>query len=218
MGAKLVVDNTFATPLLYRPLLDGAWVTLHSVTKYIGGHNDVIGGALALDDSMDLVDLWEFRRRLGSIMGPFEAFLALRGVSTLKVRFEAQCAIALAVAEFLEDSPKVEEVYYPGLKSSPYHKTAQKLFSEKLYGGLLSFKVRGGKKEALEVLKKVKVIKPSPSLGGTESLLNYPVTSASKTLSPAVRRELGIGDNLLRLAMGLEDIEDLKEDLSQALA
>ena len=217
-GTRLVVDNTFATPLLYKPLLDGAWLTLHSVTKYIGGHNDLIGGVMALNDSMDLIELWEFRRRLGSIMGPFEAFLALRGVSTLKVRFETQSNNALAVAEFLQDHPKIEEVYYPGLKSSPYHKTARALFSEKLYGGLLSFKVKGGKKEALEVLRKVQVIKPSPSLGGTESLLNYPVTSASKTLSPAVRKELGIGDNLLRLALGLEDLEDLEDDLSQALS
>ncbi|MDA4133897.1 MAG: PLP-dependent transferase, partial [Thaumarchaeota archaeon] len=167
VGTKLVVDNTFATPLLYRPLTDGAWLSLHSVTKYIGGHNDVIGGAIVLNDPIDLVDLWEFRRRLGSIMGPFEAFLSLRGVSTLKVRFETQCANALAIAEFLEDSPKVQEVFYPGLKSSPYHKTATSLFSERLYGGLLSFKVKGGKKEALEVLKRVQIIKPSPSLGGT---------------------------------------------------
>jgi len=218
VGAKLVVDNTFATPLLYKPLLDGAWVTVHSVTKYIGGHNDLIGGVLALNDPMDLIELWEFRRRLGSIMGPFEAFLALRGISTLKVRFETQSNNALAVAEFLQGHPKVEEVYYPGLKTSPYHKTARDLFSENLYGGLLSFRVKGGKKEALEVLRKVQVIKPSPSLGGTESLLNYPITSASKTLSPSVRKELGIGDNLLRLALGLEDLEDLKEDLSQALS
>ncbi|MDA4133973.1 MAG: cystathionine gamma-synthase family protein [Thaumarchaeota archaeon] len=218
VGARLVVDNTFATPILYRPLLDGAWMTLHSVTKYIGGHNDLLGGAIALNDSMDLVELWEFRRRLGSIMGAFEAFLALRGVSTLKVRFEAQSRNALAIAEFLEDHPKVEEVFYPGLKTSPSHKTARALFSENLYGGLLSFKIKGGRSEALEVLRKVQVIKPSPSLGGTESLLNYPITSASKTLSPAVRKELGIGDNLLRLALGLEDLEDLKEDLSQALS
>jgi cystathionine gamma-synthase len=217
-GTRLVVDNTFATPLLYKPLLDGAWLTLHSVTKYIGGHNDLIGGVLALNDPMDLIELWEFRRRLGSIMGPFEAFLALRGVSTLKVRFETQSKNALAVAEFLQDHPKIEEVYYPGLKTSPYHKTARALFSERLYGGLLSFKVKGGKKEALEVLRKVQVVKPSPSLGGTESLLNYPVTSASKTLSPVVRKELGIGDNLLRLALGLEDLEDLEDDLSQALS
>jgi cystathionine gamma-synthase len=218
VGARLVVDNTFATPMLYRPLLDGAWLTLHSVTKYIGGHNDLLGGAVALDDSMDLVELWEFRRRLGSIMGAFEAFLALRGVSTLKVRFEAQSRNALAIAEFLEDHPKVEEVYYPGLKTSPYHRTARALFSEDLYGGLLSFKIKGGRSEALEVLRKVQVVKPSPSLGGTESLLNYPIMSASKTLSPAVRKELGIGDSLLRLALGLEDLEDLKEDLSQALS
>ncbi|MDA4113492.1 MAG: cystathionine gamma-synthase family protein [Thaumarchaeota archaeon] len=217
-GTRLVVDNTFATPLLYKPLLDGAWLTLHSVTKYIGGHNDLIGGVLALNDPMDLIELWEFRRRLGSIMGPFEAFLALRGVSTLKVRFETQSKNALALAEFLQDHPKIEGVYYPGLKTSPYHKTARALFSVRLYGGLLSFKVKGGKKEALEVLRKVQVIKPSPSLGGTESLLNYPVTSASKTLSPVVRKELGIGDNLLRLALGLEDLEDLEDDLSQALS
>jgi cystathionine gamma-synthase len=217
VGVRLVVDNTFATPLLYRPLQDGAWITLHSVTKYLSGHNDIVGGALVLNDSMDLVDLWEFRRRLGSIMSPFEAFLALRGISTLKVRFEAQCKAALAIAEFLSDHQKVEQVYYPGLRDNPYHKNAEQLFDLKLYGGVLSFKVKGGKTEALEVLKKVKIIKPSPSLGGTESLLNYPITSAAKTLSPAVRKELGIGENLLRLAIGLEDVEDLTDDLVQAL-
>ncbi len=219
VGARLVVDNTFATPLLYRPLDAGAWLSLHSVTKFIAGHNDVVGGAVALNDRMDLVDLWEFRRRLGSIMGPFEAFLALRGVATLKARFEVQCRNALGLAKLLSDHPKVESVYYPGLKDSPYHKIARKLFLERgLYGGVLSFKVKGGKHKALEVLRKVQVVKPSPSLGGTESLLNYPITSASKTISPAVQRELGITENLLRLSLGLEDAEDLQEDLEQALA
>jgi cystathionine gamma-synthase len=218
VGAKLVVDNTFATPLLYHPLEQGAWLAVHSVTKYIGGHNDMVGGAIALNDPLDLVELWEFRRRLGSIMGPFEAFLALRGVSTLKVRFDVQCRNALTLAEFLRDHPKVEAVYYPGLKDSPYRKTADALFLEKgLYGGVLSFKVKGGKSKAIEVLRRIKLIKPSPSLGGTESLLNYPITSASKTISPAVRKELGITENLLRLALGLEDIEDLQGDLEQAL-
>lgn len=217
-GARLVVDNTFATPLLYNPIEDaGAWLALHSVTKYIGGHNDIVGGVIALNDPMDLVELWEFRRRLGSIMGPFEAFLALRGVSSLKVRFEEQSKSALVLADFLQDHPKVETVYYPGLKNSPYHKNARSLFKMNLYGGVLSFKVKGGKSAALSVLRDVKIIKPSPSLGGTESLLNYPLTSASKTISPAVRKELGIDESLLRLALGLEDIEDLKEDLSQAL-
>ena len=218
VGARLVVDNTFATPLLYRPLEKDAWLSVNSVTKYIGGHNDLVGGAIALDDPLDLTDLWEFRRRLGSIMGPFEAFLALRGVATLKVRFDVQCKNALALAQFLNDHPKVEEVYYPGLKDSPYRKTADKLFLEKgLYGGVLSFKAKGGKEKAIEVLRKIKLVKPSPSLGGTESLLNYPTTSASKTLAPAVRKELGISDNLLRLALGLEDVEDLQADLEQAL-
>jgi len=217
-GTRLVVDNTFATPLLYRPLLDGAWITLHSVTKYIGGHNDILGGALVLDDGSDLSELWNCRRQIGSIMGPFEAFLALRGASTLKIRFETQSENALAIAEFLQDHPRVKEVLYPGLKTSPYHTTAKTLFRENCYGGLLSFKVKGGKVEALKTLRSVKVIKPSPSLGGTESLLSYPLTSASKTLAPDVQKELGIGDDLLRLSLGLEDIEDLKEDLSQALA
>ena len=219
VGARLVVDNTFATPLLYRPLDHGAWLSVHSVTKYIGGHNDVVGGAIALNDHLDLVELWDFRRRLGSIMGPFEAFLALRGVATLKPRFDLQSKNALALARFLEDHPRVEAVYYPGLEDSPYHKTASKLFLEKgVYGGVLSFKVKGGKPKTIEVLKKIRLIKPSPSLGGTESLLNYPITSASKTISPAVRRELGITENLLRLALGLEDVEDLEADLEQALS
>ena len=217
-GTKLVVDNTFATPVLYRPLLDGAWLALHSVTKYIGGHNDVVGGAVVLNDRVDLNNLWDLRRMVGSIMGPFESYLALRGAGTLKVRFETQSESALALAEFLEDHPRVKEVSYPGLTTSPYHSTAGALFGCDLYGGLLSFKVRGGKEEALSVLRKVRVIKPSPSLGGTESLLSYPLTSASKTIAPDVRRELGIGDDLLRLALGLEDVEDLKEDLSQALS
>ena len=218
VGARLVVDNTFATPLLYRPLDRGAWLSVQSVTKYIGGHNDVVGGAVALNDRIDLVELWEFRRRLGSIMGPFEAFLALRGVATLKARFDVQCRNALDLAKLLEEHPKVEAVYYPGLKDNPYHKTANKLFLENgLYGGVLSFKVKGGKRKALDVLKRIRLVKPSPSLGGTESLLNYPITSASKTISPAVRRELGITENLLRLALGLEDTGDLEADLEQAL-
>jgi len=218
VGAKVVVDNTFATPLLYRPLERGAWLAVHSVTKYIGGHNDVVGGAVALNDQLDLAELWEVRRRLGSIMGPFEAFLALRGVATLKARFDVQCANALALAKFLEGHPGVEEVFYPGLKGSPYRRTADEIFLERgRYGGVLSFKVKGGKQEALEVLKRVKVIKPSPSLGGTETLLNYPITSAAKNISPAVRRDLGIGDNLLRMALGLEDVGDLEADLEQAL-
>jgi cystathionine gamma-synthase len=218
VGASLVVDNTFATPVIYNPLEEGAWLAVHSTTKYMGGHNDVVGGVLVLKDSVDLKNLWDFRRRLGSIMSPFDSFLILRGISTLEIRFQAQCGTALALAEYLGHHPKVESVYYPGLSDSPYHETAKRLFRDGLFGGVLSFKVKGGQQEALKVLKCVKVVKPSPSLGGVESLLTCPVTSAAKTMSPAIREELGIGDNLLRLAVGLEDVEDLKDDISQALA
>ena len=119
VGARLVVDNTFATPLLYRPLENGAWLSLHSVTKYIGGHNDIVGGAIAAERPLDLTELWEFRRRLGSIMGPFEAFLALRGVATLKVRFDLQCQNALLLAKFLHDHPKVEAGLLPRPQGQP---------------------------------------------------------------------------------------------------
>lgn len=218
VGARLVVDNTFATPLLYRPVEEGAWLAIESSTKYIAGHNDVVGGVAALDDQVDLTELWNTRRRLGTIAGPFDAFLALRGVSTLDVRFRAECESAQAIAEYLEDNPGVESVSYPGLEGSPYRRVADRQFKGQGHGGVVSFKVKGGKAAALEVLRKVRVVKPSPSLGGTESLLSAPVTSASKTMSPAVREELGITPNLLRLSVGLEDVEDLEADLSQSLA
>lgn len=218
VGARLVVDNTFATPILYRPLERGAWLSVQSVTKYIGGHNDVVGGTVAMDDPKDLALLWDYRRRLGSIMMPFESFLALRGVASMSARFRVQCGNALAIAKFLSDHPRVERVYYPGLKDDPYKKVADGIFRERgLYGGVLSFKVRGGRQKALAVLKKVALVKPSPSLGGTESLLNYPITSASRSISPAVKKELGITENLLRLSMGLEDVDDLRTDLERAL-
>ncbi|MDG6914554.1 MAG: cystathionine gamma-synthase family protein [Nitrososphaerota archaeon] len=219
VGARLVVDNTFATPLLYRPLEGGAWLSVQSATKYIGGHNDVVGGTVALDDPNDLAQLWDFRRRMGSIMMPFESFLALRGAASLSARFRVQCGNALEMAKLLKDHPRVERVYYPGLRDDPYRKVADGIFREKgLYGGVLSFKVKGGRAKALGVLKKVELVKPSPSLGGTESLLNYPITSASRSISPSVKEELGISENLLRLSLGLEDAGDLWADLERALA
>lgn len=216
-GARLLVDNTFTTPLLCNPIADGAWGSVHSVTKYLAGHNDVVGGALALDEGGDVTELWDSRRRLGTIMGPFEAYLSLRGASTLRVRFEAQCRSAQSLAEYLADHPRVSSVHYPGLPDSEYHALAARLFTGGLYGGVVSFKVKGGRERALSALKRVKVIKPSPSLGGVESLLTYPLLSGSKNMSPSIREELGIGEDLLRLAVGLEDVEDLKADIAQAL-
>jgi len=218
LGISLIVDNTFATPVVYNPLDDGAWITIHSLTKYIAGHNDVVGGAVIVGDVGSLELLWDWRRMLGSILSPFDAFLIIRGVATLEARFERQSRTALELAEFLEDHPKVEEVYYPGLSSSPYKSVADRLFKRRLYGGVLSFKVRGGQREALAVMRSVRIIKPSPSLGGVESLLTYPIWSAVKNMPEELQRELGITDNLLRLSTGLEDVEDLKEDLDAALS
>ena len=218
LNIPLIVDNTFTTPVIYNPLKDDAWIALHSLTKYIAGHNDVIGGAIIVKDSEDLGLLWDWRRMLGSILSPFDAFLTIRGVATLEARFEKQSKTALEVAEFLEGHPKIEEVYYPGLSSSPYKRVADALFKKRLYGGVLSFKVKGGRREAIAVLRKVEVIKSSPSLGGVESLLTYPIWSAVKNMPEELRRELGITDNLLRLSIGLEDVEDLKEDLDVALS
>lgn len=192
-------------------------MAVESLTKYIAGHNDVIGGCVA-GSRGTIGDLWEWRRKLGTIMSPFEAFLVLRGLKTLEVRFERLSRTALELAEFLEDHPAVEEVLYPGLSSSPYKSIADRIFERRLYGGVLSFKVKGGRSKALEVLRRVRIIKPAPSLGGTESLLTYPVISAAKTMPEEDRLKLGITDNLLRLSVGLEDPEDLKEDLSAALA
>ncbi|MCX8187752.1 MAG: cystathionine gamma-synthase family protein [Nitrososphaeria archaeon] len=218
LGIPLIVDNTFATPILYNPLEDGAWVALHSMTKYLSGHNDVVGGVIVVGDGDDLGELWEWRRKLGTIISPFDAFLIIRGISTLKPRFEAQSRNALAIAEFLSDHPKVRAVYYPGLPDSPYKSRADRIFKERLYGGVLSFEVRGDQKEALKLLSEVRIIKPSPSLGGTETLITYPIWSAAKSMPRELLGELGITEGLLRLSLGLEDVEDLKEDLDRALS
>jgi len=215
-GAKIVVDNTFATPLLYKPVKNGAWLVLYSLTKYLSGHNDVIGGSVA-GELETIKGLWDWRKNLGTIMNPFEAYLVLRGLETLEVRFTRQCESALAVAEFLKDHPRVEEVYYPGLKDSPYHSIANGMFESRLYGGVVSFKVKGGREAAFNFFKKVKVIKSTPSLGGVESLATYPILSASKNVPDALKEELGITENLIRLSIGLEDVEDLKEDIDSAL-
>ncbi|MEM2790890.1 MAG: cystathionine gamma-synthase family protein [Thermofilaceae archaeon] len=216
VGATLIVDNTFASPVVFKPIRAGAHMVVESLTKYIAGHNDVLGGCIAGPNG-SIRELWEWRRKLGTVMNPFEAFLVLRGLKTLEIRYERVSRTALELAEFLEDHPKVVEVLYPGLSSSPYKSIADRIFERRLYGGVLSFKVKGGRNEALQVLRRVRVIRPAPSLGGTESLLTYPVISAAKMMPEEDRVKLGIADNLLRLSVGLEDPEDLKEDLSSAL-
>ncbi len=214
-GVTLVVDNTFATPVLYKPLKDGAKIVLHSATKYLSGHNDLIAGTLSSDEET-IRQLWDWRRRLGTIMAPMEAYLLLRGLKTLELRVKRHCENAQAVAEFLQDHPKVKQVHYPGLPDDEHHKTATRILKGG-YGGVVSFRVKGGKTEVERLLNSLKTIKPAPSLGGPESLLTYPVISASSTLSKEERDRLGITEDLLRLSVGLEDLQDILEDLDQAL-
>lgn len=214
IGATVVVDNTFATPVLANPLGWGADYVVHSATKYIAGHNDVVGGVV-VGKRIEL-ELWSHRAMLGSIMQPFEAFLCLRGMKTLFQRVEAQSKSAMAIAEFLSEHSKVKEVLYPGLPTHPNHDVARRLFGG-LYGGVLSFRVRGGRREVERVLSSLKLITPSPSLGGTETIATYPILSAASPIPEEDRRELGITEDLIRLSVGLEDVEDLIEDLDQAL-
>jgi cystathionine gamma-synthase len=212
----LVVDNTFTTPILVKPIKYGAKLVIHSATKYLAGHNDVLGGVVA--GSKNLVqELWEWRRILGGMLQPFEAYLIMRGVKTLEVRFEKHCSNAKAVAEFLAEHPRVEEVMYPGLSKSPYHDIAKKLFEKPLFGGVVSFKIRGGYEDAVKFLKKLRIVKRCPSLGGAESMATLPIKSAAMFIDPENRAKLGITENLIRLSVGLEDANDIIEDLAQAL-
>lgn len=217
VGTLLVVDNTLATPVLYNPLPDGAWIVVHSATKYLAGHNDVVCGAL-IGRRGDIRELWDWRRKLGGTASPFEAFLVLRGLTTLELRVRAQSESARAVAEFLSDHPRVEEVRYPGLPGSPYRSVADRLFKRRLYGGMLSFKLRGDGDSVLRMIRALRMIRCSPSFGGPETLITCPYWSARKALPPDELRTLDITENLLRLSIGLEDIEDIIEDLDRGLS
>jgi len=215
-GITLVVDNTFVTPVIYKPLSDDADVVIHSLTKYLAGHNDVISGAV-ISSSEVVNELWDWRRKLGCIAAPLEAYLVLRGLKTLVLRVKRHSESAMTVAEFLNEHPKVEEVLYPGLPNSEWHKVAKSLFKNGLYGGVVSFKVKGGIDETLKVFKGVKLIRPSPSLGGPESLMTIPVLSIAAKMPKETRDELGITENLIRLSVGLEDVDDIIEDLDKSL-
>ncbi|MEM4513397.1 MAG: cystathionine gamma-synthase family protein [Ignisphaera sp.] len=212
----LVVDNTFTTPVLVKPTKYKAKFVLHSMTKYIGGHNDAIGGAIA-SSSKDATTLWDWRRTLGGILQPFEAYLILRGIKTLELRFEKHSNNAKAIADFLAEHSKIEEVMYPGLRENPYHSLAKKLFEKQLFGGVVSFKIKGSYQDAVNFVRRLRLIKRCPSLGGTESMIVIPIKAGSMHIEPENRVKLGITENLLRLAVGLENVEDLIEDISQAL-
>ena len=211
-SALLVVDNTFATPYLQQPMALGADVVLHSTTKYLGGHSDVIGGALVVNG--DLGEQLAFHQNaMGGVPGPFDAYLVMRGIKTLGVRMDRHCANAALIAAFLVDHPAVARVYYPGLPEHPGHELAARQMNG--FGGMVSFAARGGEEAALKVCDLAQVFVLGESLGGVESLIEHPgrMTHASAAGSP-----LEVPEDLVRLSVGIEDVEDLIADLDQALA
>ncbi|MEP9410048.1 MAG: cystathionine gamma-synthase [Candidatus Brocadia sp.] len=212
----VVVDNTFATPFFQKPLKLGADIVMHSTTKYLNGHSDVIGGALVTNDQ-ELYDRLQFlQNAVGAVPGPFDCFLVLRGIKTLAVRMERHQENAMKIAQFLENHPKVRRVIYPGLKSHPQHELAGKQMSG--FGGIITFFIKGGLEAARNFLERVKIFSLAESLGGVESLIEHPAIMTHASLPREVRGKLGISDELIRVSAGIENIDDLTGDLEQALS
>jgi cystathionine gamma-lyase len=217
-GLLAVCDNTFATPFLQRPLEHGFDVVMHSTTKYLNGHSDAIGGAAVIRAGSDLGErLGYLQNALGAVPGPFDAYLTLRGIKTLALRMERHCANALAVAQFLEAHPAVERVFYPGLPSHPQHALAQRQMHGG-FGGIVTAVLRGGLEAARRTLERCHLFALAESLGGVESLIEHPGVMTHSSLPAATRRALGISDGLIRLSVGVEDVEDLIAELRAALS
>ena len=209
------VDNTFATPYLQKPLDLGADIVMHSATKYLGGHSDVIAGALVIKDAALGEQLHFQMFATGGTLGPMDSFLVLRGIKTLHLRVQRHCENGEKVAAFLSNHPEVEKVYYPGLPDHPFHEIAKKQMSG--FGGMVSFTFKSGKKaDAISFLEKLKVFTLAESLGGVESLANHPALMTHASIPEEKRKEIGITDDLVRLSIGVEDIADLLADLEQA--
>jgi len=216
-GATLIVDSTFASPYLLRPLEQGADYAVHSATKYLGGHGDVMAGVVACSATRGR-DLRERQKLLGANLGPQEAWLAMRGLKTLPLRMRQHCANAQAVAEWLAGHPAVAAVHYPGMAGHPQHALAARLFQGRGYGGMLSFDLRGaGQAEVFRFMQALELVLPATTLGDVYSLTLYPAHSSHRLLSPEARAALGIGDGLVRLSVGIEDAQDIIADLKQAL-
>lgn len=214
-GALALVDNTFATPVLQQPLKLGADIVLHSTTKYINGHGDVVNGAL-LTDQKELWDRLKYvQNACGLVPGPQDCYLILRGIKTLGLRMERHCSNARAVADWLADHPKVDRVYYPGLATHPGHAVAKKQMSD--FGAMLSFEVKSGEPGARKVMENVELFTLAESLGCVMSLVNHPASMTHASVPKDVRHSVGISDGLIRLSIGIEDVEDLIADLDQAL-
>ncbi|MBT2160080.1 cystathionine gamma-synthase [Zobellia barbeyronii] len=212
----MAVDNTFATPYLQTPLDLGADIVMHSATKYLGGHSDVVAGALIVKDKKLADELYFIQNASGAICGPMDSFLVLRGIKTLHVRMQRHCENGEAIANYLVNHPKVESVYWPGFKSHPNHDIAKSQMSG--FGGMISFVTKGGSYEdAIKIVEKLEVFTLAESLGGVESLAGHPASMSHGSIPKAEREKSGVVDALIRLSVGIEDIEDLISDLKQAI-
>jgi cystathionine gamma-lyase len=216
-GLLTVCDNTFATPWVQRPLELGIDLVMHSATKYLNGHSDIVGGVLVVGERAELAERLAFlQNAVGGVQGPFDSFLALRGLKTLSLRMARHCANAAAVAAFLESRSEVERVYYPGLESHPQHALARQQMPQ--FGGMVTAVLKGGLAEARRFLERVEIFALAESLGGVESLIEHPAIMTHASIPAETRAELGISDGLVRLSVGVEDEADLIADLDQALA
>jgi cystathionine gamma-lyase len=214
-NAISVVDNTFMSSYFQKPLKLGADLVVHSVTKYMNGHSDVIGGVLATNSDQLYADLKFMQNSIGAVPAPMDCFLVMRGLKTLHVRMERHAQNAMGIAKFLESHPQVEKVIYPGLESHPQHALARKQMTG--FGGMITFFIRGGLTEARSFLEKVRLFSLAESLGGVESLIEHPAIMTHASIPAETRKTLGIHDNLIRISTGIEDFADLKADLEQAL-
>jgi cystathionine gamma-lyase len=215
-GALVACDNTFASPCLQQPLALGCDLVMHSVTKYLGGHSDLVMGALILNDDALAERLGFLQLAIGAVPGPLDCFLALRGTKTLHLRMAAHCANARRIASFLSEHPKVAKVYYPGLPDHPGHAVAKQQMKD--FGGMLSFVVKGSVEDGKHLCTRTRIFALAESLGGVESLIEHPPSMTHASVPAEQRRASGLDDGLIRLSVGVEDVEDLVEDLEQALA
>lgn len=216
-GALVVVDNTFASPMLQRPLALGADMVMHSATKYLNGHSDMVGGIVVVGGDTDLAERMAFlQNSCGAVQGPFDSFLALRGLKTLHLRMQAHCANAQALAEYLQSHEAVADVIYPGLPSHPQHALARRQMDG--FGGIVSVRLKGGFEAAKRLCERTRLFTLAESLGGVESLVNHPAVMTHASIPEATRARLGIGPELVRLSVGVEALEDLRADLASALS
>jgi cystathionine gamma-lyase len=215
-GIWLAVDNTFSSPILQRPLALGAHLVMHSATKYLNGHSDIVGGMIVVGDDAGLAEQMTFlQNAVGGVQGPFDSFLALRGLKTLHLRMQAHCENALELARWLEVHPAIEKVIYPGLASHPQHALAARQMRG--FGGMISLYVKGGLDAARRMMERCHLFACAESLGGVESLINHPAIMTHASVPAENRARLGIADNLVRLSVGVEDVVDLREELDAAL-